>query len=167
MRIHLIVAVAENGVIGREGAMPWRIPEDLKRFKAITMGHPIVMGRKTWASLGRPLPGRENIVITRQKDLDAPGAHVVHSLREALDHAAARGATDVFVIGGGEIYRQALPLAHVAHVTRVHARIEGDVTFPLLDPDWRETTREPHEQTEPQPLAYDFVTYERQSRPAA
>lgn len=161
MRIHMIVAVAKNGVIGREGAMPWRIPEDLKRFKAITMGHPIVMGRRTWASIGRPLPGRENLVITRQKDFQAEGATVVHSLSDAMEHARARGASDLFVIGGGEIYRQALPLAQVAHVTRVHAEVEGDVTFPDLDPGWHEIDREGRSQTEPIPLRYDFVTYER------
>lgn len=161
MRIHVIVAVAENGVIGRDGAMPWRIPEDLKRFKAITMGHPIAMGRKTWASIGRPLPGRENLVITRQKGFEAPGATVVHSIAEAMEHARARGASDLFAIGGGEIYREVLPFARVAHVTEVHARFEGDATFPHLDPGWREVAREPRSQAEPTPLRYDFVTYER------
>ena len=161
MRVHVIVAVAENGVIGREGAMPWRIPEDLKRFKALTMGHPILMGRKTWEAIGRPLPGRENIVITRQKGFAAEGATVVHSLGDAMEHARARGATDVFVIGGGEIYKLALPLAQVAHVTRVHASFEGDATFPPLDRGWHEKAREHGEQKEPTPLRYDFVTYER------
>lgn len=162
MRIHVIVAAAQNGIIGRDGQMPWRIPEDLKRFKALTMGHPIVMGRKTWRSIGRPLPGRENVVITRQKDFRAEGATLLHSLQEALDHAAARGASDVFVIGGGEIYAQALPLASVVHLTQVRASFEGDASFPSLDPStWRETAREEHSQAEPQPLAYDFVTYER------
>lgn len=164
MRVHVIVAAAENDIIGRDGAMPWRIPEDLKRFKAITMGHPILMGRKTWAAIGRPLPGRENILITRQKEFSAPGATVLHSLHEALDHASARGASDVFIIGGGEIYRQALPLADVVHLTRIHAKFEGDASFPSLDPSWREVAREPREQQEPTPLAYDFVTYERPRR---
>lgn len=161
MRIHLIVAAASNGVIGRDGAMPWRIPEDLKRFKALTMGHPMIMGRKTWDSIGRPLPGRESIVVTRQK-LDLPGATVVHSLDAALAHARARGAPEVFVVGGGEIYRQALPFADVVHLTEVHASFEGDASFPSLpSSDWRETARERREQAEPQKLAYDFVTYER------
>jgi dihydrofolate reductase len=161
-RVVIIVAAAQNGIIGRDGQMPWRIPDDLKRFKTLTMGHPILMGRKTWQSIGRPLPGRENIVITRQTEFRAEGALTLHSLQEALDHAAAAGATDVFVIGGGDIYAQALPLAQVVHVTRVHAIIAGDVSFPSLDPSiWRETARESRSQTEPQPLSYDFVTYER------
>lgn len=160
MKIHVIVAAASNGVIGKDGAMPWRIPEDLKRFKALTMGHPILMGRKTWDSIGRPLPGRENIVITRQK-LDLAGATVVRSLDEALDHARARGATDAFVIGGGEIYQQALPRADVVHLTAVHAAFEGDVRFPALGGAWRETARETRAQDAPQALRYDFVTYER------
>ena len=161
MKVHLIVAVAEGGVIGAENKLLWRIPEDLKRFKAITMGHPILMGRKTWDSIGRPLPGRENVVITRQK-LDLPGATVVHSLEEALEHARARGASDAFVIGGGEIYRQALPRADVVHLTEVHARFDGDVTFPSLPSSgWREIGREARQQAEPQPLSYSFVTLER------
>lgn len=162
MRVHLIVAAAENGVIGRDGAMPWRIPTDLKRFKALTMGHPVIMGRKTWESLGRALPGRENVVVTRQSHFRAEGAVVVHSLADAVAHARNAGATDAFVIGGGEIYRQALPAADVVHLTRVHASFEGDATFPPLDPSqWRETAREPASQQEPQPLRFDFVTYER------
>lgn len=162
MRVHVIVAVAENGVIGREGRMAWRIPEDLKRFRRLTTPHPIIMGRKTWASIGKALPERENVVITRQKAFAAPGAVVVHSLGEALDHARARGATDAFVIGGGEIYREALPLADVLHVTHVHARVEGDATFPPIEATrWRETAREEREQADPQPLRYAFVTYER------
>ena len=160
MRIHLIVATASNGVIGAKGQMPWRIPEDLKRFKALTLGHPMIMGRKTWDSIGRPLPGRESIVVTRQK-LELPGATVVHSLEEGLERARARGATDVFVIGGGEIYRQALPLAQVVHVTRIHERFDGDVSFPPLDASWREVAREKRLQEGAQPLRFDFVTYER------
>lgn len=164
MRVHLIVAAAENGVIGRDGAMPWRIPADLRRFKAITMGHPIIMGRKTWDSLGRALPGRENIVVTRQRGFHAEGATVLHSLPDAVEHARESGATDAFVIGGGDIYRQALGAADVVHLTRVHASFEGDATFPPLDPaHWRETAREPASQETPQPLRFDFVTYERTS----
>ncbi|HUR69017.1 MAG TPA: dihydrofolate reductase [Candidatus Thermoplasmatota archaeon] len=160
MRIHIIVAAAENGVIGRDGQMPWRIPEDLKRFKALTMGHPIVMGRKTWESIGRPLPGRENVVITRQK-LELRGATVVHSLDEALAHVAAREAGDAFVIGGGEIYAQALPRADVVHLTRVHGPFEGDARFPPLGTEWREVAREARLQEMPERLRFDFVTYER------
>lgn len=164
MRIHIVVAAAENDIIGRDGAMPWRIPEDLKRFRSITMGHPIIMGRKTWTAIGRPLTGRENILLTRQKDFAADGATVLHSLREALDHVLARGATDAFIIGGGDLYRQALPLADIVHLTRVHAEFEGDASFPELDPSWREVAREPSSQDAPTPLAYDFITYERPRR---
>jgi dihydrofolate reductase len=160
MRIHVIVAAAENGVIGRGGQMPWRIPEDLKRFKALTMGHPMIMGRKTWDAIGRPLPGRESVVVTRQK-LDLAGATVAHSLDAAISHCRARGASDAFIVGGGEIYAQALPLADVVHLTRIRATFEGDASFPPLGPAWRESAREPRSQVEPQPLAYDFVTYER------
>lgn len=158
MAVVIVVAAAENGVIGAAGKIPWHIPEDLKRFKALTMGHRIVMGRKTWASIGRALPGRESVVVTRQAGFRAEGARVVASLDEALEGATG----DVFVIGGGEIYREALPRADRVELTRVHAKVEGDVTFPALDPTaWREVAREPRSQTTPQPLAYDFVTYER------
>lgn len=161
MKIHLVVAAASNGVIGKGGQMPWRIPEDLKRFKALTMGAPMIMGRKTWDAIGRPLPGRESIVVTRQK-LDLPSATVVHSLDDALAHCRARGVPDAFVIGGGEIYRQALPRADVVHLTEIHRAFEGDASFPPLDPSqWRETAREPRSQDAPEPLRYDFVTYER------
>lgn len=147
--VTLIVAVADNGVIGNNGKIPWHVSEDLKRFKALTMGHPIVMGRKTWESIGRALPGRENVVITRQPNYHAQGATVVASLREALATRA-----DAFVIGGGEIYREALPLATKIELTRVHASPEGDATFPKLGPEWVETHREARE-------GYSFVTLQR------
>jgi dihydrofolate reductase len=160
MRIHIIVATSENGVIGIKGAMPWRIPEDLKRFKALTMGCPMIMGRKTWDAIGRPLPGRESVVVTRQERALA-GATVVHSLEEAIAHCRSSGATDCFVVGGGEIYAQTLPHADVLHVTRIHARFDGDASFPPLGPEWRETAREPRLQESPERLRFDFVTYER------
>jgi dihydrofolate reductase len=166
MRVTLIVAMAENRVIGVAGGLPWRLSEDLKRFKRLTMGHPMVMGRKTWDSIGRPLAGRESIVVTRQKGFAAQGATVVHSLDEALAHARARGAAEVFVIGGGELYRHALPLADRIELTEVRRSFEGDTTFPDLDPRaWREAAREEGEQpsTHPggAPLRYAFVTLER------
>lgn len=139
--IELVVAVAQNGVIGREGDMPWRLSTDLKRFKAITMGTPVIMGRKTFQSIGRPLPGRTNIVITRDGSYRAEGATVVTDVEAALDAAgrAARreGGNRVCVIGGGEIYRLLLPLADTVHLTHVDAEPDGDTTFPTLDPgDW-------------------------------
>ena len=164
MRVHLVAALARNRVIGRGGKMPWHLSADLKRFKTLTMGRPILMGRKTWEAIGRPLPGRESVVVTRQAGYEAPGAVVVPSLDAALAHAKRAGAKDAFVIGGGEIYRLALPLADVLHLTLIDRDYEGDATFPAWDASaWRETSREPHEEDG---LAYAFVTLERQPRHA-
>lgn len=129
--ISIIVAAAENNVIGRQGELPWRLSDDLKRFKAITMGKPIVMGRKTWDSIGRPLPGRQNIVITRQPGFTAEGCDVVTSLDDAI--TAARDAEETVVIGGSQIYALAMPLAERLYITRVHADVEGDASFPAAD----------------------------------
>lgn len=128
MKISLIVAAAgKKRMIGKKGGLPWYIPAELKRFKEITMGHPIIMGRKTHEAIGRALPGRENIVITHEQDYEAPGCVVVHSLEEALERASD---DEVFVIGGGQIYQQAMPKASKLYLTYVDASIEGDVTFP-------------------------------------
>jgi dihydrofolate reductase len=157
--ISLIVAVAENGVIGRNGDLPWRIPADLKFFKATTMGKPIVMGRKTWDSIGRPLPGRENIVVSRQTGFDAPGACVVTDLEAAL--SAAGDVPEVMVIGGAEIYKMALPHATRIYLTEVHAMPAGDTQLPAFpETEWREVAREDHEAEGDIP-GYSFVTLER------
>jgi dihydrofolate reductase len=144
MDVAIYVAIAENGVIGREGGLPWRLSSDLKRFKADTMGKPIIMGRKTWESFPRrPLPGRLNIVVTRDRDFRADGAEVTGSLSDAIILAKARGrcmagADEICIIGGGEVYRQALPLADRLHVTHVLANMDGDTFFPAIDPlTWR------------------------------
>lgn len=144
MDIGIYVAIAENGVIGRDGGLPWRLSTDLKRFKADTMGEPIVMGRKTWESFPKkPLPGRQNIVVTRDPAYRAEGADIVHSLQDALALARVRarctpGVDTIWIIGGGEIYAEALDLADSLHVTHVQASIEGDTRFPAIDPaDWR------------------------------
>lgn len=153
--ITLVVAVAGNGVIGKDGAIPWRLPEDMKRFKALTLGHTVVMGRKTWDSLPpkfRPLPGRRNLVVTRDADWQADGAE-----RATLDAALAGG--DVFVIGGAEIYRAALPLAGRIELTEVQGDFEGDAHFTFDRPHWRETARADH--VSPDGLAYSFVTLEK------
>lgn len=152
----LIAAVGENGVIGSGGAIPWRLPEDMRRFKALTLGHPVVMGRKTWDSLPKkPLPHRANIVVTRRKDWQEDGATAAGSVEEAL----ARDDT-TFIIGGAEIYRAALPLATRIELTEVHSAFTGDAYFPALDKTrWRETSREPH--ATPDGLRYSFVTLER------
>ncbi len=139
MRIRIVAAIAENGVIGREGGMPWRLPCDLKRFRAITMGKPVIMGRRTWESLARrPLDGRHNIIVTRDPEYRAQGADTALSLGEALAMARAGDAEEACVIGGAEIYAAALPLADCLDLTRVLARIDGDARFPAFDETgWR------------------------------
>lgn len=159
--LSLLVAVARNGVIGRDNGLPWHLPEDLKRFKALTLGHPVIMGRKTFesilASLGKPLPGRENIVVTRSRSYAAPGCRVVHSLGEAV--SACAGADEAFVIGGAEIFALALPLAQRLYATEIDADVEGDAAFPAYDRSaWREVAREPGAAGT---LRYDFVVYAR------
>jgi dihydrofolate reductase len=142
--ISLIVAVSTNNVIGAGGDLPWRLSDDLKRFKAATMGKPIVMGRKTYESIGRPLPGRQNIVITRQSGFTAEGCDVVRSTAEAVE--AAEGADEIMVIGGSQIYAAFLPLAERIYLTRVHTEVEGDVFFPPLKKDeWRESASETYD----------------------
>lgn len=156
MSLAIIAAVGANGVIGRQGGLPWRLPEDLRRFKALTMGHTLVMGRATYDSIGRALPGRRTIVITRQVTWSAPGVDVAYSVDEALLMA---GPGPVFVAGGGEIYRQCLERADVLHLTLVDAAVEGDTWFPTVDPKtFQEVAREPHPEGE---LPFAFVTYER------
>jgi dihydrofolate reductase len=159
--ITLVLARAKNGVIGDANRIPWRIPEDLKRFKAITMGKPIVMGRKTWESFPkRPLPGRTNIVITRNPSYQAAGAVVVRSLGEALAHAASEKPEAIMIVGGGDIYQAALPLASRIELTEVHRDFPGDVSLPNFHPSWTETAREDH--TTADGLAYSYVRLERQ-----
>lgn len=157
-RVYLVAAVAANGVIGGNGKLPWHLPEDLKHFKALTLGHPVIMGRKTWESLGKPLPGRENIVVTRSPGFKAPGACVASSLDAAL--ALCTGEPVVFVIGGGELYAAALPVADVLALTEIRREFAGDARFPAFDRSaWRETQRQP--QTGANGLRFDFVLYER------
>ena len=158
--ISIIVALAENGVIGSDNRLPWHLPDDLKRFKALSLGKPIVMGRRTFESIGRPLPGRTNIVVSRQPGLAIAGTLVAQSLDAAL--AAAGAAPEVVIIGGAEIFRQALPRTDVIHMTRVHALVAGDVVFPDLDlAQWRETAVEHHAADERHQYAFTFVTLQR------
>jgi dihydrofolate reductase len=158
--ISIIVAVAENGAIGSGNRLPWHLPDDLKRFKALSLGKPVVMGRRTFESIGRPLPGRPNIVISRQGGLAIDGVRVAHSLDEAL--AAAGSVPEVVVIGGAQIFRQVLPRTDTIHLTRVHARVAGDVFFPELDPaQWREAAVEHHAADERHQYAFSFVTLQR------
>ena len=161
-RIALIAAMAENGVIGRENRLPWRLPADLRRFKSVTMGKPVIMGRKTYESIGKPLPGRSNIVVTRDPDYRAPGCQVVHSLEQALE--AGAGHAEVMVIGGAELYRQALGRAQRMYLTLVRAEVEGDTLFPDIEPQqWRELERESHRADEKNQYDYDFVILQRVS----
>jgi dihydrofolate reductase len=154
--IVLVVAIAQNGVIGKKGAIPWHISEDMKRFKALTIGHTVVMGRKTWDSLPRkPLPGRINVVVTRQKGWQAEGAVVASSLGQATSGTSGT----VMVIGGAEIYERALPLASRIELTEVHKNFEGDAQFQLDRSGWHETVREDH--VTPDGLRYSYVTLTR------
>jgi dihydrofolate reductase len=157
-RLYLIAAVANNGVIGAQGKLPWHLPEDLAHFKKITLGHPILMGRRTWESLGKPLPGRENIVISRKAGFEAPGASVAASLEAAL--ALCTGEATAFVIGGAEIYAAALPLADGLVLTEIDRDYEGDTRFPEWDRTaWRASQKETH--TSNAGVRFDFVLYER------
>lgn len=165
-----VVAVSENGVIGREGDMPWQLSTDLKRFKALTLGRPVVMGRKTFRSIGRALPGRENIVITRDPAFSAEGVHVVASVEAALDLASefARrdGMTEVAVIGGGEIYRQLMDRVDILHVTHVEAVLEGDTRFPEIDPAiWESGPEERIPEGPKDTYPTRFITYRRRNLP--
>ena len=156
----LIVAVARNGVIGRDGDLPWKFPQDLRRFRAITIGHALIMGRKTWDSLPHALPGRQNIVVTRQPTFAGNGATVAHSLDDALRQVSQ--PAPAFCIGGGELFREALPRATLAYVTRIDAVFDGDATFPALGAsEWRETERESHPFDATLGFGYAFVTYAR------
>ena len=158
--ITLIAARARNGVIGRNNQMPWKIPGEQAYFKRMTMGSPIVMGRKTWESLGQPLPGRRNIVVTRNPAYTATGADVVDSLDDAL--RLAGDAEQVFVIGGAQLYAAAMPRARRVLLTEIDADFDGDTFMPALDRNkWRETSREVHPPTSEQPFSYSYVIYER------
>jgi len=166
-RIVLVVAVAENGVIGRAGQLPWRLASDLRRFRQLTLGKPVVMGRKTYASIGKPLDGRDNIIVTHQPDFHAAGVHVASAVEEALELgqrlAAKHGVGEVMVIGGEEIFRRALGRAQRIHLTRVHATPAGDARFdPPGPPAWRETQRAPMVQGPNDQFPADFIVLDRQ-----
>jgi dihydrofolate reductase len=159
-RLSVIVAMARNRVIGADGAIPWHLPEELKRFKRLTLGHHIIMGRKTWESIGRLLPGRTTVIVTRQRGYRVPGAKLAHSLDEAI---AACGADDeIFVIGGAELYAQALGRAGRLYLTTVNAEVPGDTLMPeVAAGDWREVSAESFPADERHPYSFRCVTYER------
>jgi len=156
-RIYLVAAVASNGIIGANGALPWRLPEDLQHFKRVTLGHPVIMGRRTWESLKGPLPGRDNIVVTRTAGYEAPGAAVAGSLEAAL--ALCLGERVAFVIGGSRLFAESLPFAAGLVMTEIYRDFDGDTWFPPYDRSrWKETQREPHATAEG--MKFDFVLYE-------
>ena len=162
MSISIIVAMTDDRVIGKENKLPWHLSEDLKRFKEITMGHPIVMGRKTFESIGKPLPGRHNVVITHDTKRQIQGATVANSLDDALDHFEFVN-TEIFVIGGASVYEEALPIADCLYLTLIHEKIEGDRYFPHFDlkKDYKVLTKTDHKSTGPEKLNYSFIKAER------
>ncbi len=159
--ISLIVAASENDVIGCDGELPWQLPDDLKHFKQVTMGKPVVMGRKTWESLRRPLPGRQNVVITRQRHYTADGCDVVNYPAAALQ--ATREADDIMIIGGGRVYEQFMRRAGRIYLTRVHATIDGDAYFPRLDAQWERTSAQHHPADARHRHEFTFETWERRN----
>lgn len=160
MLISVVAAIAENGVIGRDKKMPWHLPADLRHFKEVTFGKPVLMGRTTHESIGRVLPGRCNIVITKDPTYQAPGCVVVYTIEDAL--FAASYSQEVFVIGGEKLYRTLIPRANRMYLTMVHQSFEGDTYFPEVDfAQWKETTRQDHPADDENPCSFSFVTYER------
>jgi dihydrofolate reductase len=152
--------MAQNRAIGINNTLPWRCPEDLKHFKALTMGHHMIMGRKTFDSIGKPLPGRTTVVVTRDKNLKIDGCVIAHSLQDAIK--ACAGDDQIFIVGGADIYAQSLPLADTLYITEIQQDVAGDAFFPAFDKsEWQETAREVRSQEAPQPLEYHFVTYRR------
>jgi dihydrofolate reductase len=159
--IAIVVAAAENNVIGKDNGLIWHLPADLRHFKQITMGHPILMGRKTYESIGKPLPGRTSIIITTQQDYSAEGCIVTHSLHEALERAKQSNES-LYIIGGAEIYKQALPLTDTIYLTRLHHTFDGDVYFPeLKEAEWETMEQEHHEPDEKNKYSYSFLTLKR------
>ena len=162
MRVTLIAAIADNGVIGSGNDIPWRLPEDWRRFKRTTMGHHLIMGRRTWDSIGKPLPGRTTVVISRGTPELPEGVHLVDSVEAALELARRAGDDEAFVAGGAQIYRQALPRADRLLITRVHKAPQGDTLFPAWDPaDWSLAGEERHEADERHEGAFTFQDFER------
>ncbi len=158
--LSIIVAVSENNVVGKENKLPWKLSADLRRLKSLTMGHHIIMGRKTWESLGRPLPGRINVIITSDKNYIAEGGVVVHSLKEAL--TVSSFDDEIFIFGGGKIFKEAMPQVQKIYMTKVHSIIEGDIYFPVFNmKEWNETAREDFKADEKNQYDYSFVILER------
>jgi len=163
LTLSIIVAASENNVIGVNNHLPWHLPVDMKYFKDMTMGKPIVMGRKSFEELGRVLPGRPNIMITRQSDYTAEGLYVVPSLEAGIEKAKTFGTEEIFITGGGEIFKMALPIIDRLYLTRVHAEVSGDTYFPEFDPrGWKLVKNERHEKDEKHAYALTFQVWERE-----
>jgi dihydrofolate reductase len=164
MLLSAITAIARNNVIGKNNALPWHLPADMRFFKNTTMGHPVIMGRKTYESFGKALHGRTNIVITRQKDYVLSDAIVVHLLTEAIEKAKESASDEAFILGGAQIYQQSMPLLNRIYLTRIYADFDGDTFFPEINPDeWQLIKEEYHEPDEKNKYAYAFQTWERQN----
>jgi dihydrofolate reductase len=164
MRLSILVAMARNRVIGQNNTLPWHLPADLKHFKSLTMGHPIIMGRKTYESIGKPLPGRTNIIVTKQTSFHAPGTKIANSIEEALEISKDSSHTndESFIIGGAELYQQTLKLCHRMYITEIQSDFAGDTFFPEYNHDeWQETAREMHQGDDKTDLAYHFVILDR------
>jgi dihydrofolate reductase len=162
MRINIVVAISDNTVIGRDGGLPWRLSSDLRQFKSVTMGHPLIMGRKTHESIGRALPGRLNVVVSRQRMFSAPGCTVVDSLDKAL--VVAGDVAEVMIVGGATLYAAAIDMAERIYLTEVHVAIEGNVVFPNVDwNEWKEISRARHPADAENEVDYSFVTFDRVS----
>jgi dihydrofolate reductase len=160
--IAIVVAVAENNVIGKDNQLIWHLPADLRHFKQKTMGHPMIMGRKTFEAIGKPLPGRTTILVTRQHDFQAEGCLVVHSMKEAVDKGMALDKEQISIVGGAEIYKQAMPFVDTIYLTRVHHTFEGDTYFPeLQDKDWEQVSAEHHQPDEKNKYSYTFQELRR------
>lgn len=156
-KISIVVAMSDNGMIGQNNQLLWHLPNDLKHFKALTLNKPIIMGRKTYESIGKPLPNRQNIILTNARYLQLPGCDVVHSVNEALD--ISENAQEIMIIGGGEIYKLFMPLVSTMHITYVHTQLPGDVAFPIFNQnEWQETSRQDFNKDEKHLYDYSFVT---------
>ncbi len=162
MEISLIAAVAKNGVIGNAGKIPWRLPDDMKHFRETTLHHPVIMGRKTYESIGKPLPERDNIIVTRKERYEAPGCTVVHTLDDALDAARQSGAEETFIIGGAELYREAMSVADRLYLTEIKEDFEGDAFFPAVSSlEWKKMSEKRGIVDEKNPHPHAFFVFEK------
>lgn len=160
--ISLLYAMDKNRLIGKNNELPWHLPQDLAYFKRVTMGHTIVMGRKTFDSIGKPLPGRENIIITRDTSFTCNGCKVIHSINELLNLSREKNNEELFVIGGAEIFKEILPFSDRLYVTNIHHEFDGDTYFPITnDAEWKLISKEPGKKDEKNPYDYEFVVYEK------